>query len=458
MPRGAILSFKSTAADSGRILLGSRCVAEIRELALVKFVPWAGAVSLVGRDVGVPLLWQQYGNHQDPERSARYHRRLSLQKAGPGWLRLRAVGSTQSRSMTSTFELTFRVDARQRLSLHAAARLEVDPGDGWLVTPHADHGEVTFCTLWPTGVFSPDGRAPKRFQCCLASRGTKMRRIEHHHLESPDKHRIALRAGDRFAWALEDINPVLTIGPGAPVLAGLCAYMWDAHFGLRTCPDHEPVTLPPGTVLTADYTLAAVARAELEPDCKRAQLLSPGRAADTPVWTGGLHTFKETFRSADIDRNTAWPWATAITAGSADDVELARERWFGSSECFSLRIHHRAKAASMWLASTLGPAFGEPPFRRGGKLFLRALVFTRGLRGTVRVALRVHRQGRGSVFDVAGYEVFPSATLNTDEGQWTELRLTTPALAPAPDRVHVLLELDGEGRVWFDDVQFLRLD
>lgn len=458
MPRGASLSFKSTAADSGRILLGNRCVAEISELALVKFVPWNGAASLVGREVGVPLLWRQYGNHQDPERSARYHRRLTAQAKGPGWLRLRAAGATQSRRMTSTYELTFGVDERQRLNLQVAARLDVASGDGWLVTPHADHGEVTFCTLWPAGVFSADGRAPKRFQCCLASRGAKMRRIEHHHLESPDKHRIALRAGDRFAWALEDINPVLTIGPGAPVLAGLCAYMWDAHFGLRTCPDHEAVTLPPGTVLTADYTLSAVTRAELAPAVKRAKLLSPGRAADTPVWTGGRHTFKETFRGADIDRNTAWPWATAVKAGPAEAVEFARERGFGASDRYSLRIHHRAKAASRWLATTLGPAFGEPPFRRGGKLLLRALVFTRGLRGTVRVALRVHRQGRGSVFDVAGYETHPSTTQSADQGKWTELSVTTPALTPAPDRVHVLLELNGEGRVWFDNVELVRLD
>jgi hypothetical protein len=232
--------------------------------------------------------------------------------------------------------------------------------------------------------------------------------------------------------------------------------MWDAHFGLRTCPDHEAVTLPPGTVLTAEYTLAAATRTELAPDCKRAQLLSPGCAADTPVWTGGLHTFKETFRRAVMDCNTAWPWATAVITGKPDVVEFARECRFGATDRYSLRIHHRAKAASRWMATTLGPAFGESPFRRGGKLMLRALVFNRGLRGTVRVALRVHRQGRGSVFDVAGYEIFPSATLNADAGQWTELHLTTPALTPAPDRVHVLLEMSGEGKVWFDDVQFVR--
>jgi hypothetical protein len=315
--------------------------------------------------------------------------------------------------------------------------------------------------LWPSGVFSPDGRGPKRFQACLASRGARIWRIEHHHLESPDKHRIALRTGDRFAWALEAINPVVTIGPGAPVEAGLCAYMWDAHFGLRICPDGRAVTLPPGTVLTAGYMLAASTREELAPDCKRAKLLSPGRAADTPVWTGGWHTFQKTFRSEDIDRNTAWPWATAVTAGATDAVEFARERGLGTTDRYSLRIHHRAKAVSAWMATTLGPAFGEPPFQRGGKLRLSALVRTcavRGaVRGAVRVALRVHRKGRGSVFDVAGYEVFPSAPLRGVDDGWIELSITTPALAPAPDRVHVLLEFNGCGKVWFDNVRFERL-
>jgi hypothetical protein len=180
-------------------------------------------------------------------------------------------------------------------------------------------------------------------------------------------------------------------------------------------------------------------------------------AADTPVYTGSRHDFRATFRSTEIDRNTAWPWQQVVTRGRAAAVEFARDSRVGCGDCYSLRIRHRSSAHSAWQATTLGPAFGEPAFRRGGKLRLTVMIRTRGVRGRVRIALRVHRAGRGSVFDVAGYEVWSSAWLRGGDRDWGELRVETPRLAPAPDRVHLLLELDGTGRAWFDDVELERL-
>ncbi len=457
MKRLSSFTFQRTARDGGRIRLGGAVVAEIRRLALVNFRPARGAVPLVGEDVGVPLYWRQYANHQDPERSADSRRRLSNVATGPGWLRLEARGETRSGSMRSAFTLTLRTDAKGRICCEVAARLEIPPGPGWVVTPHADHGEVTFCTLWPSSVFAPDGQTPKRFQACLVQRGTRVERIEHHHLESPDKHHVRLRAGDRFAWALEDLNPVITLGAGTRAEAGVCAYMWDTHFGLNLCRAGRPVKLRPGTVLTAAYTLSTERRETLRPLVRRARLRPAGAAADTPVYTGGRHTFRETFRSGAIDRNTAWPWQREVVHGAAGRVTFARDERVGRTDSFSLRLTHRGAAGSRWLATTLGPAFGERAFARGGRLRLRAWVRTRQLRGRVRVALRVHREGRGSVFAVAGYEVFPSAAVRAANSDWTELMVTTPALTPAPDRVHLLLELEGAGTAWFDDVELTRL-
>jgi hypothetical protein len=450
-------AFESTARDSGRIRLGRAVVAEVRRLELINYRPVRGAAPLVGEDAGVPLYWRQYGNHQGPERSANSHRRLTLLASGPGWLQLRATGRTRSKSIASVFIVTVQVDAQGRVALDMQARLEVLPGPGWLVTPHPDHGEVTFCTLWPAGVFAPDGRAPKRYQSCLAFRGTKVSRIEHHHLGSPDKHHIRLGDGDHFAWVLEDFNPVITLWAGPRVEAGVCAYMWDTHFGLKICRAGRPVTLRPGTVLTAGYSLTAASRAAMHRWVKQARLLSPGPAADTPVWTGGRHTFQETFRSAGIDRNTAWPWETAVISGRAQYAKWAHDLRTGCSDHFSLRIHHRAAVQSCWRASTLGSAFGEPAFRRGGRLRVRAMVRTRDLRGEVSVVLRLHRTGRGSVFDAATYETHVSPVVRTVNQDWLELTVTTPAITPAPDRVHLLLQLNGKGTAWFDDVEFTRI-
>lgn len=451
--------FKRAARDGGRIRLGRRVVAEIRGLELINFRPVAGAGPLVGADVGVPLFWRQYGNHQDPERSANSYRRLTVVDFGPDTLTLGATGYTRSRSVRSDFLITFR-RGRDGVACDVRARLEVQPGAGWLVTPHPDHGEVTFCTLWPAGVFAPDGRAPKRFQACLRQRGQRIERIErieHHHLGSPDKHHLRLGPGDRFAWVLEAWNPVITLGPGTQAEAGVCAYMWDTHFGLKICRAGRDVRLKSGTVLTAAYTLTAEPRTRWRQAVRRARLRSAGAAVETPVWTGGRHDFTRTFRSAGLDRNTAWPWETAVTAGAAAMVRFARDRRVGRGDRCSLRIASRRAVSAAWQATTLGPAFGEPAFRAGGRLRLRAWVRTRDLHGAASIALRVHRTGRGSVFDVSGYEIFPSAAGRDAAADWTELSVTTPPLAPAPDRVHVLLQLEGRGAVWFDDVTFERL-
>lgn len=449
-------SFVGTARDSGRIRLGRAVVAEVRRLELINFRPVAGAGLLVGADVGVPLFWRQYGNHQDPERSANSHRRLELIATGADSLILLATGFTRSRSLRSDFVVTLRV-VDGVISCAMQARLEVQLGPGWLVTPHPHHGEVTFCTLWPAGVFAPDGRAPKRFHSCLVQRGLRAERIAHHHLGSPDKHRIRLRPGDRFAWVLEDWNPVITLGSGSRAEAGVCAYMWDTHFGLKICRAGRNVRLKPGTVLHAAYTLTAEPRARWQAAARRARLRSAGAAVDTPVWTGGRHTFAETFRSPGIAGNTAWPWETTVTSGPTAGVKFARDTRVGYADRFSLRIRSARAVQAAWQATTLGPAFGERAFRRGGRMRLTARVRTRDLHGEVSVALRVHRTGRGSAFDIGSYEIFPSPAVRDPATAWSELTVTTPPLAPVPDRVHVLLRLAGRGTVWFDDVVFERL-
>jgi hypothetical protein len=432
-------------------------VAEIRRLELINFRPEARAEPLVGAEVGVRLYWRQYGNHQDPERSVNSHRSLSRITTGPGWLRLCARGLTRSRSVESRYDVTFRVDIRGRITCTVEAGLEVVAGAGWEVTPHLDHGEVTFCTLWPAGVFSPDGSRPKRYQACLVQRRNAASRIEHHHLESPDKHHIKLAEGDRFVWGLEQSNPVITLGPDTAAEAGVCAYMWDTHFGLRICRTGKPVVLPPGTTLRAVYILSEETEAELQLPFQRAPLLSAGAALHTPMWIGGRHTFQKTFQSEVMDRNTAWPWQTAVIRGKADQVSFARDLRIGCHDRCSLRIESRAKTQACWQATTLGPAFGEPAFRAGGRLQLRAMVRTRDLNGAVSVLLRIHRTGQGSVFEVAGYEVFASEAVTVANQDWTELTLTTPKLRPAPDRVHVLVQLQGRGTGWFDEVELTRL-
>ena len=55
------------------------------------------------------------------------------------------------------------------------------------------------------------------------------------------------------------------------------------------------------------------------------------------------------------------------------------------------------------------------------------------------------------------YETFASEPQPGGGKGWLPLTVITPPLRPRADRVHVMLEVKGEGTVWFDDVEFIRI-
>ena len=106
------------------------------------------------------------------------------------------------------------------------------------------------------------------------------------------------------------------------------------------------------------------------------------------------------------------------------------------------------------MATTLGPAFGGATFENGRRYRLSGFVKTKELDGRARIGIRLHRTGIGDVFDLETYETHHSADSATGSSDWTAISVTTPVIDPAPDRVHLLLEIDGVGTCWFDDVIF----
>ena len=68
------------------------------------------------------------------------------------------------------------------------------------------------------------------------------------------------------------------------------------------------------------------------------------------------------------------------------------------------------------------------------------------------VAIRLHRENRGSVFDIDNYEVFTSMHSLQGASEWSKLEVITPLISPAPDRLHILLIQEGKGTTWFDNV------
>ncbi len=211
--------------------------------------------------------------------------------SAPSKISLKIESASHSREVTSRYLLD--VSYSEQLGSYVfdfRCRLSVPEGKRWLVTHNPSHGELEFCNFWPEGVFIPGAdkasslpdaspAAPasfprrresrieegaKRYDACYVQKADRTERIPHHHLETSDKHDIGMDPGDRFLYLLEDENPVVEICSSEPVAAGLCAYMWDAHFAYRVCKDGEDVELPSGSSYDAHFKLYAIGREEGE--------------------------------------------------------------------------------------------------------------------------------------------------------------------------------------------------
>lgn len=434
------------------IRYGPDIVGLIRDLRLVcgRFRP--GGRCCIGPTVPLPLFWMQYANHQDPERNAGSDARATVRESGPERIVISCTGRTASGACVSS--MTLSVSAEEdpvRFCYHVDARLEVTSESGWTVTPNMEHGEVEFANLWPDGTFVPGGGDRKLYQGCFVEGPLGILRIPHTHFESADKHNIPLHPRKRFLWLLEDENPCLTLESGSPVLAGVCAYMWDAHFGYRVCSNREPVILPVGSLFEAAYSLRAMSREEGEAIARSAAGGKSPETESVPIYLPGLNRFS-TF-PVDLQERIAdaWPWETEIDANV--DAHCVIDDRIGFDDSHSARIESRSSGKASWKATTIGPAYGQQEFPAGSRFRLSAQVRTENLAGTATVVLRLHREGTEDLFDPSTYERFASPLTVRGDTRWTLLDLTTPPISPPPDRVHILLVQEGPGTSWFDNVE-----
>ncbi len=451
----SLLHFEQTGPASGRILDGSEPVAEIRDLRLCRLRLAPGGRTIIGEDVPLPLYWQQYAHHEDPTRNAGSMGRVELLPGNESRLVLRCEGSNALRQIRSvyTLEIAFDLPTRSYL-LDIHAQLEVLPGMNWLVTHNPSHGELEFCNFWPEGTFFPQPGRPKAYSACFVDRGPHVTLIPHHHLESSDKHNIQLRKGDRFGWLLEDENPVVQLLSDEEASAGLCAYMWDAHIAYRCCATAGAVALPSGTCREASFRITRLSKHEAADLLQRGVLATPPELETTPVYVRGLNTFRETIRSFPGRQESVWPWTFELPDGDEADIRGMMERGTGYDDAAALCVMTDRAAIARWVATTLGPAFGEPPFTDGKRYRLSAMVRTASLQGTARIGVRMHREGSPGLGDTSLYEHFWSINSCSGTASWTSLQVITPPISPPPDRVHLLLHHEGRGSSWFDNVLF----
>lgn len=443
------LSAKQTGPAGVIITDGTERIAEIRDLKLVFALFRPGGRALIGGTYPLPLYWIQYANHQDPERNAGTDASIRVISQISDEIILDCNGKTASRSCLSRMLLSIRRTTDPvRFTYSVDARLDVLSEHGWLVTPNPTQGEVEFANIWPDGLFSPNRADRKLYGASYVITPTRVERIPHHHLESADKHCIELKRKDRFAWLKEDENLCLEVISEKTVTAGVCAYMWDSHFAYKVCTDGKSVTIPAGTQFMAGYKLLSLDEREAEGVVRRAIDRPSSAIESVPLYVNGVNKFSETILTIKEDPRFVWPWEHE----DGEDALLVRDLWCGYDDSSSLRISSEGPGSSCWKATTIGPAFGGKSFTASSRYRLTARVKIVSLAGQSLIAIRLHREDHGSVFDLRNYEIFESPLPLRGDSDWTLLELLTPPITPAPDRLHVLLMQRGIGTTWFDNV------
>lgn len=445
--------FQQTGPAAADIFDGEQKIAEIRDLqfCLLRFAPTSEPV--ICQTYPMPLYWWQYSNHEDPDRNTGSSGRLVLILSEKERIVFRCTSSNLSESAFSEYEVTLKHSNEfQSYVCFISAKLIVPEGKEWLVTPNAAHGEVEFCNFWPNRVFTYGKNERKLFQACYAVRKNKVLKIPYHHLETSDKHNIHLEKGDKFLWALEDRNPVLEILSEKRISAGICAYMWDAHFGFRVCKRNEPVSLKGKTEFRAQFNLYSLNRSYAAEIIKNAIGPPSEELMEIPIYMDRINTFSQTILDFPDKQSDMWPWEFSTESRDMKQVYAQIDRTTGCSDTHSLIIRHTIETKSAWTATTIGPAFGEMPFPNNVRLKLTAYVKTDSLHGTADIAIRFFTPKMGNVFDLSDYALVKSEQFAAGTRDWQKFEIITEPISPVPERVHILLQLSGSGTAWFDDV------
>ncbi|MDH7515854.1 MAG: hypothetical protein QHI48_08280 [Bacteroidota bacterium] len=446
------MRFERESDRSGRIFYGKAPLADVRDLTLcnVRFRPAAEPV--IGCEVPVPLYWRQYHGHEDPERSAASFARIERAYEFKNAVFIRITSENASRCILSeTTLVVLHHPLVWSVEYIVDTRLSVQE-EGWVVTPHADHGDLEFLDLWPLGTFDASGTLPKRFTDCLVVKDATVVRIPHHHFETREKKRIPMRTGDMLVYVLEDVNPVVEVVAGEDIEAGICAYMWDVHFGVRVCRRREPRTVRPGETFRAAFRLFAIRRRDAAALLRYARHTPDPSLASTPVYREGMQSFDEGPAKPDA-ASPEWPWSFE---GGTESAEGTVDRLEAFGQGASLAVHHPIACTSRWVAHSIGPAFGGEPFADGTAYRLTAMALLRDFHGTACVAFRLHRQGAEGLHDTASYERYEGTSAAKGK-DWVPLYVETPPLSPPPDRLHLVLEAEGTGICRFDHVLFERI-
>jgi len=395
-------------------------IAEIHDLKFCNVRLQPSGRIIIGESVPMPLYWWQYANHQHPERNAGSNGKLSIVRQNKDEIIFQCESKNQSGSAVSKYEVKLNYSSEIQSYVYTiAATLVIPERKKWLVTPNPYHGEIEFCNFWPQDIFSTDPKIRKLYQASYVKKKDGVHKIPHHHLETSDKYNIHLEKGDKFFWAIEKINPVIEILSDQKVCAGVCAYMWDTHFGYRICDQSNDVTLAGRQEFQAKFKLYSIDRKTATALIQDAQEPPAEEILNIPIYHEGLNTFDKNLLDFPDKFDKFWQWKFETNGNNAKG---SLDRQQGYSDQYSLKIENFESAESAWIATSIGPAYGEEPIPDGARLKFSAMVKTENLNGRADIAIRFFKPGIGNIFEISDYQVIQTNNFLSGKQNWKKIK------------------------------------
>ncbi len=457
MQKKCNFTFEQQSTDSAEIQHKERTIAVISKGCFSYLIMSDMTKEIIGKDVPMPLYWWQYAEHQHPDRNLGSNIQLKLIEQNDDHAIFTVTGENKSKTASGQYKVTINYsETFSSYVYHINAVLEIPDNTKWHIKANPSHGELEFCNFWPLDCFHSKSGMQKKYQACVVDNGEKIIKIPHHHLPTDDKNNIILNSNNRFMWMHEEHNPIFQLLSKKTVHAGVCAYMWDAHFGYKVC-DKTDIDLVGPLTYSAGFQIYSINKATAQPYFKQAQLTNIKQLEQFPIFVNGINDFSKTILDYPDQLSDLWPWEFT------SDAEVNTAKGFIDKDQLenpnpSLTIINKQDTYSIWQFTALGPAYGQPSFIDGKRYQLTCDICTENISGHTGIAVRLHKTGIGDVFDIKSYEIYNSNTQLTGTVVRQKISVITPPISPAPDRVHLLLYQQGSGQSWFNDICFQELE
>jgi len=249
-------------------------------------------------------------------------------------------------------------------------------------------------------------------------------------------------------WKRDGENPVIELSRNIsrPVHLGVCDMYYDLHFGHLLPVENGRCVLRAGEQFEVNYRFLTYEGAKAADIAKQMRMRTISaeelKRLDRPAYRAGLNTFAESLHLFD----ESLPWWPA--RGAFWDKQV------GHGDNFSLRVESSGGEPAQWEIN-VGRDLLFDPLVEGATYRLRAWAKTAGVTGN---GARIGFGNRVAKFpgisnDSPPVEYRWSQTIKGNS-DWTLLEVTGLPVPKDTLYANLVLQLDGTGKAWFDDVEF----